>query len=122
MRSLQEKDLVQLRKIHEEHFAGEFIFPDFMQNNLSAFVIEEDNEIILGGMVKLITESILITDMSKPPRFRREALLRALDYSTYTNHKFNHDQLHCFVQDEQFSKQLEKYGFEPVRGKALVYG
>lgn len=119
MRSLQEKDLVQLRKIHEEHFAGEFIFPDFMQNNLSAFVIEEDNEIILGGMVKLITESILITDMSKPPRFRREALLRALDYSVFTSRC---NQLHAFVQNEDFSKQLLKYGFEPVRGKALVYG
>jgi hypothetical protein len=38
----------------------------------------------------------------------------------FTAARTNFNQLHAFIQDNKWKSQLEKYGFKPTKGQALV--
>lgn len=115
-------DLNKLKLAHEEYFAKEFDFPD-LRKFYSAFIVEnKDGEMISAGGVRPISEAIIITDMSKSVKERREALYQLFQAMLFTNSKLGFDQLHAFVQDETWLKHLIKVGFRPTTGKALVIG
>lgn len=124
IRAMNKMDLPELKAIHEKFYKTEFNFPDFMKNFLCTFVIVDDttNDIILGGGVKLIAESVLITNKNYPPRIRKDALLTARDISMYFINRAELEGLHAFVQDEQWLRQLKKYGFRSTKGTPVIYG
>ena len=114
------QDLDQVKLIHERHFQTEFEFPDFGKFT-SLFVVEnKDKQIITAGGIKPIAECILITDKDYNVNDRVRALHKALDISGFLSRYNNYEQLHCFVQDELWCRQLEGHGFQPTKGKALV--
>lgn len=121
IRELRIDDLKRLREIHSKYFSEEFDFPNFFQGFLNAFVILDDNEdIIVAGGVKLIPESIIITNKEKEIKPKLEALYSALELSEYVCRKHNYDQLHAFIQDEKWLSQLLRHGFKPTVGKSIV--
>jgi len=121
IRSLQLEDIEVIRKIHETHFKNEFEFPDFLNNFLCAFVVEnEDGRIISAGGVRAIAESIIVTDKSYPIKDRRAALYQVLDASCFLTKQASFDQLHAFIQDANWLRHLQKIGFSPTKGQALV--
>jgi hypothetical protein len=121
IRNLSSDDLVLLRKIYERYFQGQFKFPDFLHGFVNNFVVLDDsNRIVVAGGVKPILECVLITDMNRTPRERHEALLMALEASIVSAHSIGHNQLHCFIQDDYWSKLLKKRQFKPIVGEGLV--
>lgn len=121
IRALQPNDIDELRKIHGKYFSQEFIFPDFLNNFLCAFVVTNDkNHIVCGGGVRLIAESILITDKDHSPRERVMALHQVLDASEWLTKRSDFNQLHAFIQDDKWKKCLIRKGFHPTKGEALV--
>jgi hypothetical protein len=120
IRNLDIKDTLVLRDIHEKYY-DDFKFPDFLHGFINAFTIEEDGKIITGGGVRLIPESILITDKFQTRRSRREALLLALHASILSCQKQGFNQLHAFIQnDPNWIEILKKYNFKPINGTGLV--
>lgn len=115
-------DIEQLRKIHEKHYSQEFDFPDFTTGFYGAFVITNGKgEIVTGGGVKPIAETILVTNKDFGIKERNEALLNVLNVSEFLCRKFGHEQLHVFIQNEKYRNLLMKrVGFKPTKGQALV--
>ena len=120
IRPLDNSDLQDLRKIHKKFYKEEFAFPDFDKHFLYAFSITLDGKIVTAGGVRTILESVILTDQSFSPRVRREALYQMLQSSIYCADKMSYEELHAFIQDENWLKILQKVGFKPTVGKSLV--
>lgn len=121
IRSLWPSDLEQLKIIHEKYYKHEFEFPDFYKNFLCAFTVVENDEIIVSGGIRTILESVIITDQSRSPRMRRSALYEILQASSFIASKYEYDQIHATViDDDKWKHQLGKVGFKPVNGSMLV--
>lgn len=117
-----ETDLDQLRKIHQEFYETEFVFPfDGPNKLLDKYVIEnDDGEIIIFGALEVVVEGIVITNKGIDIKERREAfykLLQCLQFSAKNN---NFDTFHLSAQDKKWANHLiKKFGFKPCRGEFL---
>lgn len=115
------RDLPAVRAIHDKFYGSEFPLPDFVTNYLCAFVVLDDERIIVAGGVRTLLESVLITDKSYAPEIRKEALLDILAASIYCAKRNNFDGIHAFViRDEKWASRLERFGFKTPVGKPLV--
>lgn len=121
IRLMQKSDLNELRQIHEKYYEKEFVFPEFGKF-IAPFTVIENDQIVVAGGVRTIIESVLITNKDFPVRDRRSALYNALAASTHITKSAGHDQLHAFIQDPVWEKQLKRIGFKDCVGKALVIG
>jgi hypothetical protein len=121
IRVMNPADLFELKEIHSEFFSNEFEFPNFFNNFLSSFVVTDENgRIITGGGVRLIAESIIITDKDYPIEPRRKALFEMLAASAFTASSRDFRQIHAFIQDEKWLNHLKRKGFKETVGKSLV--
>jgi hypothetical protein len=120
IRELTNTDINVLYEIWKKHYSEEFTFPNFSDHFLNAFVVEDNDRIITGGGVRLIAESILITNKDIGKLTRRDALIMTLQASQFFCKKNGFNQLHAFVQDEKWQDILEQYDFRPTVGNALV--
>lgn len=119
VRLMTEEDKIQLRKIHDEFYSKEFPFSHF-DNFLSAFVIEDNGKVVVGGGIKPIAESIILTDKSFNIKEKREALYNMLQCQLFAATRLKYQHLHAFVQDESWQHCLEKIGFHSPKGKCLI--
>jgi hypothetical protein len=121
LRSFEQRDTPALERIHKEFYNDEFSLDEFTTGNyLGSFSAVQDQEVILVGGVRTIAEVVCITDKNLPTRVRREALLDALQASRYVASRAGHSQLHAFIQDEAWLKQLLRHGFSKTAGVSLV--
>lgn len=103
-----------LNDLHDKYFGGQFEKTDFTKNFLSAFVItNDDDKIVMGGGVRPIAETIIVTDKESNPHLLGDALLEALRFSMFTCKRFNIELLHAFVKDKGYEKHLIAHGFSP---------
>lgn len=121
IRAIRSDDFAELKEIHEKYYSSEFSFPDFVTKYLCAFVVTDDesNRIITAAGVRTVTEVVALTNKDFAPRARREGLYRILDASAFVAIHNGYDQIHAFVQDDNWQKQLKKVGFRDCAGKAL---
>jgi hypothetical protein len=120
-RPLHPTDLEKLRAIHSKFYKDEFNFPNFFGTFLNGFVITDDNDrILIGGGVKPLAESIIITDKDMNTISLGRALVETINVSKAICRHNALQQLHAFVQDEVYGRHLLAHGFEPVKGQALV--
>lgn len=119
IRALEPDDLQQLEQIHARFYKDEFELPDFFGKFLCAFVIEEDGTIITAGGVRPIAEAIIVTNKDIDIEARRNALYKILEASMFTCGRTGFDQLHAFIQDDNWKKHLLKIGFKSCKGDAI---
>ena len=122
VREFEINDIEKVQEIHQKYFS-DLEFPDFFKGFLCAFTITDDgDEIIVSGGVRLIPELTLLTDKSFAPSVRIKALLKSLQVSSYVCKNTSPDltQLHAFVSDNIWAKQLQLYGFRSIKSQALV--
>lgn len=113
IRSILPNDLDQLKRIHEKFYSNEFAFPDFLNKYLCAFSVVDDNDnIISTGGVRLILESVIITDQDLSPRKRMKALYEILTASQFVAQNNGFHTLNAFVDNEIWRKHLMKIGFK----------
>lgn len=124
IRSFYPTDLNKIEQIHEKYYKNEFELPDFWNNYLCAFTVENENqEIVLSGGIRTILEAVVITDKSKSVRDRRLALIEFLHASATIGSKYAYDQIHATViNDEKWENHLKRIGFRPTKGNMLVLG
>lgn len=120
IRNVTKEDINELKVIHERFFADEFQFDDFLLNSMTSFVItDESNKILTAASVRPIAEIVAITNLDAPIRQRVDALYDILQVSSFVLRGTEMRQLHAFVQDEIWEKQLIKAGFKRTIGNAL---
>lgn len=121
IRRMLDSDRDKLYEIWKKYYEDDFAFPNFEKHFISSFVIEDNNQIVTAGVVRLIAESVLITNKDVGKLTRRNALLIALDASLSACKVMNFDQLHAFnIHDESWKHILGKYKFRPMVGDQLV--
>lgn len=117
VREYKESDLEQIERLHKLFQTENFEMPDISAAYATALV--ESNGRILGfGMLRDITESIMLMDLSLPKRIRGMVLSELIKESV---RKSKSDFLHSFVQDPPFEKVLKNhFGYIDCKGKALA--
>jgi len=119
IRSLRVEDQPKLDELHDKYFS-EFEKTDFTKNFLGAFVCCDDKDrIVMGGGIRPVAETIIVTDKSANPHLLGDALLETLRFSKFTAKHFNIAVLYAFVNDPKYAKHLVKHGFNPVDAEAL---
>jgi hypothetical protein len=107
-------DQAELDILHDKYYKDDFEPTAFDTNFLSSFTIRDKHgKLIMGGGVRPIAETILVTDKSMNPHVIGDALLEALRFSKHTCRVYQIDFLHAFVKDEAYAKHLIKHGFSP---------
>lgn len=120
IRPLTQEDLPEVERIHSKYFSDEFAFPNFSNNFMCKFVIEDDDgEIVCAGGVRAIAEIIMITDQDITTREKRDSLMKSLNTAIYMSARNGFDQLHAFVQGDTWNNILRKVGFKKCKGNAL---
>lgn len=120
IRALEHSDINKLRTIHEKYYKTEFSFPEFQRHFISAYVVEKNGRIITAGGIRTILECVALTDKSLPVRERYEGLVYILNASRYFAQQGHYNQIHAFVQDENWKNQLISKGFDKTKGQSLV--
>lgn len=120
VRQIDAIDIETIHKVWLRHFKEQFPFPNFLNEFLCAFAVEQKGELIAIAGIKPILESIIIVDKDFSPRARRTALLEILATSEYFGRQHGFDQLHAFIQEPQYLNQLIRYGFNKTKGQAVV--
>jgi hypothetical protein len=120
IRTYYPSDLPKLAEIHQKYYSEEFHIGDFFNHPFAQLVVEENGNIIAAASIREILEIVAITNKDFSPRKRRMALLNILQGCMFTAARTNFNQLHAFIQNDTWQKQLSKYGFKPTKGQALV--
>lgn len=121
VRPVESSDLNDLRKVWEEYYKNEFSFPNFERHFLATFLVTTDKgEVITAGGIKTILESVAITNKNLSTRMRREALFQLLQGSLYFADKAGYNELHAYVQGDNWTRILNNVGFQPTKGNSLV--
>lgn len=120
LRALYPRDIEQVKAIHKKFYEKEFNFTEFERRYLGSFVVLEDEQVILAGGVRSVAEVVIVTDKDCSVRMRKDALIMAHDASKHIAKHTGHDLLHAYIQDENWLKQLLKYGFRRPTGQAVI--
>jgi hypothetical protein len=120
IRILNHKDLTEVRRVHEKFYSHEFELPD--DHYLGSFIVEDKGELITAGGIRTLAEIIAVTNKGASTRKRIEAIEMLFQASSLVCCSNGYDQVHAFVQDENWMNILLKRGFHPTKGKALIYG
>jgi hypothetical protein len=122
IRQLEPSDMDEINKLHDKFFGHQFEKTDFTKKFLSSFVItDDDDKMVMGGGVRPIAETIIVTDKDANPHLLGQALLEALRFSLFTCKVNDIEFLHAFVKDEIYAKHLVKHGFDK-RAQAYYMG
>lgn len=118
---MEPKDLEVVKEFHEKFFKDEFEIPDFV-NFHDAFIIEDGhkNDFVLAGGIRPIAELVCVTNMDMSIKKRVIALKEATHVGMFCAARLGYDQLHCFVQGEGWTNQVQTFHFRPTKGTALV--
>lgn len=119
VREIKEEDFKNARIIWEKYYSTEFTFPDFVDQFLCSFVVEEKDSIVCIGGVRTIAEAVILTNKDHSVKLRREAIFRILREGLYSLKNQGYNQLHAFIQDRTWQRHLEKLGFSETKGKSL---
>ncbi len=121
IRNIEDSDIIALKELHDQFFAKEFTFNDFLHGAIHSFLLTDDasGDIVTACCIRPIAEMTAITNLNKSPRIRRNALYDALQIANYVLRDSTMNQLHAFVQDPKWETQLIHAGFKRCSGKAV---
>jgi hypothetical protein len=119
VRTFQESDLDQIRELHRRFQSDSFDMPDIAEAYATALV-EFEGRVLGFGMLRNITESIMLMDLSLPKRIRAVVLSELIKEAVRNSRA---DFVHSFVQEKSFEEVLKKrFGYVECKGKALALG
>lgn len=118
IRSFEPRDIDEVRRIHDRYYS-EWEFPDFLNKCVCSFIIEDDDEeIVIAGGIRAIAETVLVTNQNQSRIKIGRSLKEAQHFSLYICEKHGLDELHAFVNNDDYSRHLLRHGFTP-RSRAL---
>lgn len=112
-------DIEKVRNLHLKYFP-DLEFPDFFSKFYGAFIIEDNNEMIMAGGVQMVGEAVLVTDKDKDMTQIGRALIEAQKAVLYLGNRFGLEEIIAFVKDNDvYARHLVRHGFYP-RSSALA--
>jgi hypothetical protein len=119
VRGMKREDVDKARKLHHKHYP-DLEFPDFFNNFYGAFIIEDNDEMLIAGGVQMIGEAVLVTDKDKDSTKIGRALIEAQKAVLYLGNRFGLEEIVAFIKDnDAYARHLVRHGFFP-RSPALA--
>jgi|TARA_R110000824_G_scaffold4300_1_gene20592 hypothetical protein len=116
------EDRQVVEDLHSTFYGDEFPFPS-MTKTIQAMVVEDNGQVQGFGVVKEISECIMVLDKSQGKLQRARLVDTLLPHAFTVAQEAGHDGVHAFVQDEYFARFLKrKFGFGNAKGQVLVRG
>lgn len=112
----------EAKRIHQAFFVDEFGYPLNDKKVISKIASFDDNgvPVVVGGL-KIILEAVLLTDKLRTKREIHKAFHEVLTAFQAIGHNLSFDELHAFVQDENWEQVLKKhYNFRSTKGRGLL--
>jgi hypothetical protein len=119
IRAYDSGDFEELSRIHQQ-YQNEFQIDEFGSGLLELISASTDDKLVAVGGIRLIPEAVIVTDKTQPVKIRREALIKMLQAMSYLTNRVGYKQIHAFIQDDVWLKQLLKHGFRKTAGVAVV--
>jgi hypothetical protein len=96
----------------------QFAFPELKHSIVNLSVLDE-GKLIGFASIRKILEGVVI--LASEPRERVKMLNELIKHGRFYSHSHGYNQLHAFIQDENFENTLTKhFGFRATSGKCLV--
>ena len=120
IRSMHNEDIPILEALNKKYYP-EFESPAFTDKDyFTRFVIEDsDRQLVMGGGLRYLAETILVTDKSRNVHTLGASLLQALEHAKRTCQMRHIELLHAFVKNEGYQKHLIEHGFQVREGTPL---
>lgn len=112
------RDLDKIREYHEKYYS-EFDFPTFA-NFLNAFIIEDNEGIVMAGGVERVGEAVLVTNRERSNITVGKALIIAQGACIAACKNTGIREINAFVNNTDYARHLIKHGFEPRYEHALM--
>jgi len=112
----------QVVRIHEKHFRNEFPLENILDSKIlnQLVIVDNDDNVITFGGIKLLFELFLVTDLDRSPRDRVLALKTFLNKAITEARRKEFEQVHCFPSEiGDWVEILGKVGFSQTKGRAL---
>ena len=120
LRNLTDDDIEELKRIHERHYKSEFSISEFFDHCIGAWCVGDNEGLITIGSIHPILEFSAITDKDRDPITRRNALIKLNDFAKHVAKTNKFRQLHAFIQEPSWYKQIQNYGYRPTKGSSVV--
>jgi hypothetical protein len=109
IRAMTPNDVAEISWLHHKYYS-EFAFPSF-GSMLNAFVIEDEEGIIMAGGVEQVAEAMLVTNKEKSRIKIGKALVEAQQCSAFTCKAHGIKDMYAFVRDDEYAEHLLQHGF-----------
>jgi len=109
-RAFTKIDYYRVKELHDKYYS-EFDFPKF-QDMLNAYVIEDEQGIIMAGGIERVAEAVLVTNKDRSRITIGRALIEAQKISLFTCKSFCIRDLYAFVNNDEYAEHLIKHGFQ----------
>lgn len=116
---LSTKDLTVFDNLHKTHFNNEY--PPINQNNVTAARnVYLNNKPVASGVVKVLTEAIIVTDQNAHFTIRMKAIDLMIKEMFRWCRRYHVEQMHAFVKEDFAEYLMKKYDFERTKDVSLV--
>lgn len=116
------QDFLDVDKLWKKFYCDQFGLPSTREIVHTQMSVKDGN-VICAGLIRLIPEAIILTDLDADRKDRTTAINNILASGEDFLNKSGIDGLHCFVQSKQFENFLvNKCGFTVCKGTALYKG
>jgi len=115
LRAFRPEDVGPIDRIWKLHHADSFSVPDRKASVIDAVVVNDQDEIVAYGQVKMFAEAMFILDLNATLRQKVDALKLLMIEAFRGTDSAGLRNLYCFISDPQFADLVEKhFGFERV--------
>lgn len=123
IRSFEPDDYLEVKRIHEKFYKEDFTLPNFYDKFLCSFSVIHDGKLVTAGGVRIIPETVIVTDKDISVRNRVKALQEMLQATTFVTERYGYSNLMAeVINDDSWKQHLMSVGFKPTKGNVLVLG
>lgn len=120
-RNYEQRDFNQVKEIHDKYYKHEFELEELFEKSIQIIVVVDNNDKIINiCAARTIIELVAITNKDFSARKRVQSLKSVLQAMNYVLKRSGFNQLHAFIQDDNWMKHLLKNGFRPTKGQSVV--
>ena len=109
IRSFRESDIIPIDKIWKKHHSDSFSVPNRYNALTDCVTVDDSDNLIAYGQVKLFAEAIFILDLDASRVKKTKALILLMHQALFTAGANNRMDLKAFIKDPDFALLIEKH-------------
>ena len=122
LRAFRDEDIPAIDRIWREHHSHDFSVPDRENMIVDAVIVNNDDEVVAYGQVKVFAEAMLILDLGSSQRDKITAIQLLMLEAFRGCDQAGIKQVYAFIKDPAFATLISRhFGFDVVdKGELLL--